>query len=820
MHHQDHKKKMGLFLLNIMTLFLLLISSSSSNGVSADGKVAEDSHNSEVIEIKEIVEESSSFIKNEFEDKKKIANNQDAEDENINTFVDDTGNENIDLEISNSDLHKQDINKAVQSLENNEAHEEDEEKQELKKENETNHLNNSLAAEKVPLETGTFKNTKEIFPEYPETPIDITPYYGWENESGEVVVGTGSTIYHDDYLVDLTREAPPGQRPSVENPWSGQIWGNDTLNLNYPFELEFYTYLGNAFEQKVADGIALAFHNTENFRVGYPGAGIGIYHPDLGQAHVLEFDTYYNDKNKIWSPGVPDYNPKLGDNDNDIGPDKKVRSGRHKGVNHVGHIAIRSSDAKSRLSEHIVLKEFSSRRPLANGEWLKVIYKWNPFINKIEGSIGNVEFSKNYNIRDDLKDPENVIWGITGSTGPHDTTQGIFFTKVDVPINIIDIPIQKLWADNSEENQNEIEITLKANGQVVESTKLSKSTNSWSHVFKEKPRIDAEGIIDYTIEETPVLGYESYIKGDERTGFIVTNVPDIKVTGVETVYDGKKHTVEVDNIIEGDVIEYKTCEGWSKEKPSFVNVGEYTVDVRVTNPSYNERLGSATVKINPKPITIKVNDAQKYFGKKDPEFTGVVGTGTFGTGPGELVHESDLGNVSYTRDSMQENEAPGFYKEVLDAIYTKNSNYLVTVKKADFTIKELGQLTVIKVDKDGNPISKEPDQSAQFKLMDSTGSIVGKVQTTDKNGKAYFENLDPGEYKLIETKAPDGYRISTKEYALKLHDDNLNVELEIKNERTGWDLPETGGPGGILFMVTGIVLMLLSLFKFKKELYD
>ena len=72
-----------------------------------------------------------------------------------------------------------------------------------------------------------------------------------------------------------------------------------------------------------------------------------------------------------------------------------------------------------------------------------------------------------------------------------------------------------------------------------------------------------------------------------------------------------------------------------------------------------------------------VNNAEKFFNEADPVFTGSV------TG---LVADGDLGSVTYVRTN--DASGVGTYEKVLDAVYTDNTNYEVTVKRGDFKIKE------------------------------------------------------------------------------------------------------------------------------------
>ena len=108
-----------------------------------------------------------------------------------------------------------------------------------------------------------------------------------------------------------------------------------------------------------------------------------------------------------------------------------------------------------------------------------------------------------------------------------------------------------------------------------------------------------------------------------------------------------------------------------------VNVG--TVTITVTGIGKYEGTRTVTYRILPRAATITVADSSKRAGEKDPAFTGTV------TG---LVSADHLGTITYTRTNTD--EAVGLYRDVLDAAYTPNGNYTVTVVKGDFEITETG----------------------------------------------------------------------------------------------------------------------------------
>ena len=108
----------------------------------------------------------------------------------------------------------------------------------------------------------------------------------------------------------------------------------------------------------------------------------------------------------------------------------------------------------------------------------------------------------------------------------------------------------------------------------------------------------------------------------------------LSVTSYEGVYDANEHTITVDNVLDGDVVEYSYDGGetWTTNLNQYKDVTETTIKVRVTNANYdpNPVELEGTVKITPKPVTVTANSDSKTYGAVDPEFTATV-VGTLGT---------------------------------------------------------------------------------------------------------------------------------------------------------------------------------------------
>ena len=155
------------------------------------------------------------------------------------------------------------------------------------------------------------------------------------------------------------------------------------------------------------------------------------------------------------------------------------------------------------------------------------------------------------------------------------------------------------------------------------------------------------------------------------------NVVTIDATGLTKTYDGQPVSVVAEASVDGSALLYSVDGStWSDVNPEFTNVGTYTVYVKATHDGYEESAPvSATVVINPAPVTIAVADASKVAGADDPAFSGTVEG---------LVAEGDLGDINYVRPGGE--EAAGVYVGALTALYTQNGNYRVAVLNGTFTI--------------------------------------------------------------------------------------------------------------------------------------
>ena len=152
-------------------------------------------------------------------------------------------------------------------------------------------------------------------------------------------------------------------------------------------------------------------------------------------------------------------------------------------------------------------------------------------------------------------------------------------------------------------------------------------------------REKGEDVGTYTITST----------GDEKQGnYKVTYNPgtltivaaqrttELSVTSYNGVYDAKKHTIEVNGIVDGDKVEYSYDGGktWVTDLKEYKNVtkGSVAIQVKVTNTNYtpSETILSGTVTITPFPLVVTADNKTKVYGNNDPEFTATETSGVEG----------------------------------------------------------------------------------------------------------------------------------------------------------------------------------------------
>ncbi len=127
--------------------------------------------------------------------------------------------------------------------------------------------------------------------------------------------------------------------------------------------------------------------------------------------------------------------------------------------------------------------------------------------------------------------------------------------------------------------------------------------------------------------------------------------------------------------------------------------------------------------------------------------------------------------------TLEETKAPEGYKAV-EVTVEVNVVANEVVKQEVTNEKVTGQFEIVKVD--ANDKAKVLS-GAEFTVY-KDGKKVAELKT-DESGKVMSPKLPLGEYTVKETKAPEGYKLSNKEWKVTIQNENEIVKLEAENEK-------------------------------------
>lgn len=127
--------------------------------------------------------------------------------------------------------------------------------------------------------------------------------------------------------------------------------------------------------------------------------------------------------------------------------------------------------------------------------------------------------------------------------------------------------------------------------------------------------------------------------------------------------------------------------------------------------------------------------------------------------------------------------------------------------------------TLSKSSDGSNPIALIKKSENVYRVAKSGEENTVTAITTDATGKFEIEGLDSDTYYLTETQAPAGYNKLNSAITVKVEDSGIvkytykdtestaNHEIKVEN-KTGTELPSTGGVGTTIFYVLGSVLVI------------
>ncbi|WP_215113085.1 SpaA isopeptide-forming pilin-related protein [Exiguobacterium sp. s63] len=193
------------------------------------------------------------------------------------------------------------------------------------------------------------------------------------------------------------------------------------------------------------------------------------------------------------------------------------------------------------------------------------------------------------------------------------------------------------------------------------------------------------------------------------------------------------------------------------------------------------------------PTTLTITNEQKKsvrLTKTDVATSNVLLGATFDLidASGDVVREglvTDASGEIFVRDlepgdyAFVETKAPAGY--ILDTTkheftLTRGTNEVLAV---DVTNDSYKAVRLIKTDSESGDVLA----GATFKLLNDKGELVKADLVTNEDGEIVVEELVPGDYQFVETKAPKGYFLDETSYPFTFERGDVEKTLKVENDR-------------------------------------
>ncbi|PEU25948.1 adhesin [Bacillus wiedmannii] len=255
--------------------------------------------------------------------------------------------------------------------------------------------------------------------------------------------------------------------------------------------------------------------------------------------------------------------------------------------------------------------------------------------------------------------------------------------------------------------------------------------------------------------------------------FIVQDEKGNEVTKVTTDKEGKASVSDLP-VGKYELVEVESLPGYKKlEKPVSFEIKKGMTEV-LSLKVENEMVDTGNVEITKIDKDSKAPLENVVFEVRDSKGKVVAKVTTDKEG------KANVSDLSIGKYELVEVETPAGYKPLEKPILFEIEKGRVTALKltVENELVDTGNVEITKVDKE----NKDALADAVFDIQDEAGQVVAKI-TTDKKGQAKVTNLSVGTYKLVEVKAPKGYKQLVDPIAFQIEKGmTKSLALTVENE--------------------------------------
>ncbi|HIX01307.1 MAG TPA: LPXTG cell wall anchor domain-containing protein [Candidatus Ligilactobacillus excrementigallinarum] len=414
-----------------------------------------------------------------------------------------------------------------------------------------------------------------------------------------------------------------------------------------------------------------------------------------------------------------------------------------------------------------------------DGQTLQDVKGWFTFTVQAHATTNGTTSTTNGNT---ITHTVNTHWGVPNITPPkvsinsnHGTGQGTGGAPVKPSVDVNNQKFTKSGYMGTGGNVNWQISGVTPNGtgeiSIVDNLSKGQTFNQNTFAFRIKDQYGNVTVLNYKQFQSELNGSIDVSSSTPQTVTFTFDADLLDGSAWEIDYRGMVSDHSIPSLSNSAKMTYNTTDGSKKS-------------VQTSKTVSNTSISGGISGIIPKNGVVlqKVDDQGNNLQGATFELTGNGKTeNATSDADGKITFTGLTNGKTYT---ISETQAPTGYEKINGTISVTIQNgepkitydgQTVTNKIMQITDKKtVGKATIKKTNSSGKALS-----GATFTLTNSKTGLQSNV-TTDTNGDAVFDNLEPGNYTVQETQAPTGYQTDGTVYNLTVNNDGTVSSSDLK----------------------------------------